>query len=71
MPKPQYVNIGGVRHQLVVMRIESRDEQGRPLTTFIGIDPEQVFELDKDNPENNHFITAYMPCDVLTPKATR
>lgn len=60
--------IRGKEYSLVVLRILEWDENGRPSKCIIGHD-DTVFRLS-DQSEENHFLTAYVPTDMIR-KATK
>jgi hypothetical protein len=51
--------IAGKEHQLVVLKVTSRDERGRPKTCDVGFD-DTTFKLE----QNDHFITCWVPVGV-------
>lgn len=65
--KPASIRVAGEPYVLRVLRVETRDEQGRPEQVFMAHEPDQVFELSQD-PEQNHFIAAYVPFSMVQPK---
>lgn len=59
-PKPGVLYLGGDKYVPVILRVEERDEEGRPETlTLIQGGPDSVIELSQD-PSRNHFAVVYM-----------
>lgn len=56
--KPRYLDIKGVRHRLVILRILQKDAQGQPTVCAVMTDRDTA--ILTDNEEENYFITAYI-----------
>lgn len=52
-------------HELVVLRVTSYDEKGRPATAIIGYD-DTTFRID-DPAQENVFLTAWVQSDSVKP----
>lgn len=62
-PKPRTVRIANDVYALVVCRVESVDEKGRPEVLTV-IPPDRVVELSSD-PEKNRFIGVYVRSEIM------
>lgn len=60
---PSLKSLNGVLHQLVLFKITSQDDFGRPRTLEMCPDDELI---DVSLPENRHFMTAYVPRAMAT-----
>lgn len=62
---PHATTIQGKPHRLCVLRVESRDEQGRP-ERLVFIPDDRVVELSTD-PTQNQFVLAWISDEGLRP----
>ena len=60
---PELLNVNGVVHKRVVLRIESFDEHSRPESLTL-VPDDRMIELSKDE-EKNQFLTCYIPRHMI------
>ena len=60
---PELLNVNGVVHKRVLLRIETFDEDGRPESLTL-IPDDRMIELSQDQ-DKNQFVTCYVPRHMI------
>jgi hypothetical protein len=66
LPPPAVLNLGGRMYDLVVLRVQSRYEDGTPEDVTV-LKNDMTVELSTDQ-ARNEFVTAYLPRSTLRPE---